>query len=66
MSQQLQQWQSGDGQKLWLSMLVGTMEEVSSSKLRNLPVSPSALIAIEAQLARPASPYPHTCFSLRN
>jgi hypothetical protein len=29
MGQQLQHWRSGGGEKLWLSMLIDTMEEVS-------------------------------------
>ena len=66
MGHQFQQWRSGDGQKLWLSMLVDTMEEISCSGVRGLPVSPSVLTAMEAQLARPASPYSHNRFSLRN
>jgi hypothetical protein len=66
MGQQFQQWRSGDGQKLWLSMLVDTMEAISRSELRSLPLNPSVLIAVEAQLARPASSYAHSRFSLRN
>jgi hypothetical protein len=66
MGQQFQQWRSADGSRLWLSMLVDTMEEISRSELRGLPLSPSVLIAVEAQLARPASQYAHTRFSLRN
>jgi hypothetical protein len=68
MGQQLQSWRSGDGQKLWLSLLVDTMEEVSRSGRRGLPCSPSIIIAVQAQLARPASPYAYGAsgFSLRN
>jgi hypothetical protein len=67
MDQQFQQWRSADGPRLWLSMLVDTMEEISRSERRGLPLSPSVLIAVEAQLARPASsPYAHSRFSLRN
>jgi hypothetical protein len=67
MGQQFQQWRSGEGQRLWLSMLVDTMEEISRSELRGLPCRSSVLIALEAQLARPASsPYAHSGFSLRN
>jgi hypothetical protein len=68
MGQQLQSWRSGDGQKLWLSLLVDTMEEVSRSSRHGLPCSPSIIIAVQAQLARPASPYAYGAsgFSLRN
>ena len=49
-------------------MLVDAMEEVSRPELRGLPCDPSVLIALGAQLARPASPYPYGAsnFSLRN
>jgi hypothetical protein len=65
---QLQAWRSGSGEKLWLSMLVDAMEEVSRPETRSLPCQPSVLVAVQAQLARPASPCPHggSRFSLRN
>jgi hypothetical protein len=68
MGQQLQPWRSGDGEKLWLSMLIDTMEKVSGSECRKLPCEPSILAGFGLQLARPASPYPHgaSSFSLRN
>jgi hypothetical protein len=49
-------------------MLVDAMEEVSRPEFRGLPCDPSVLIALGAQLARPASPYPcgASNFSLRN
>jgi hypothetical protein len=61
-------WRSGAGEKLWLSMLVDTMEEVSRPEVRARPCDPSVLVALCAQLARPASPYPYgaSAFSLRN
>jgi truncated hemoglobin YjbI len=72
MGQQLQArqfptWRSGDGEKLWLSMLIEAMDEVSRPELRSLPCDRLLLAAVSAQLARPAyvlgvvSP-----FSLRN
>jgi hypothetical protein len=73
MGQQLQPfrsgvWRSGDGEKLWLSMLIDTMEEVARPELRSLPCEASILIALRAQLARPASRYAPcgSHFSLRN
>ena len=68
MGQQVGQWRSGEGQKLWLSMLVDTMEAISRSELGVAPISPTVLIGLEAQLARPASAYAHGAsqFSLRN
>jgi hypothetical protein len=48
-------------------MLVDTMEQVCRPDLRNSPHHPSVLIALKAQLARPAL-YAHrgSSFSLRN
>jgi hypothetical protein len=68
MGQQLQPWRSEGGQRRWLSMLVGTMEQVVRPELRALPCHPSLLTALEAQLARPASLHAHgvSPFSLRN
>jgi hypothetical protein len=61
-------WRRGDGEKLWLSMLIDAMEEVSVAECRAVPCDPSVLAALAAQLARPASPYPYGAsgFSLRN
>lgn len=49
-------------------MLVDAMEEVSRPELRRLPCDPSVLMALGAQLALPAAPYPcgASNFSLRN
>jgi hypothetical protein len=68
MGQRLQTWRSRDGEKLWLSMLVDAMEEVSRPEIRKIPCEPQILVAFRAQLARPASPYPFGAsnFSLRN
>jgi len=68
MGQQLQPWRSGEGEKLWLSMLIDTMEEITRPEFRALPCDRSVLAAVRAQLARPASPYPYcgSQFSLRN
>ncbi|MGZ5876453.1 MAG: transcriptional regulator [Bradyrhizobium sp.] len=56
MDQQLQHWRSRDGEKLWLSMLIDTMEEVARPEIRAIPCDPAILAALGAQLARPASP----------
>ena len=68
MDRQLQTWRSGDGQKLWLSMLVDAMEEAARPELRNMPCDREILAAVSAQLARPASPYAYgeSHYSLRN
>jgi hypothetical protein len=52
-------WRSEDGQTKWLSTLVDAMERASRPEFRSLPCDPSVLIALGAQLARPASPFPY-------
>jgi hypothetical protein len=67
MGQQLQSWRSANGENRWLSMLIDTMEDVSRPHVRSVPCDPSILIALRAQLARPASyAYYGSHFSLRN
>ena len=68
MGQQLQPWRSGNGEKLWLSMLIDAMEEVSRPEFRRVSCDRSMLAAVSAQLAQPASAYPYYAshFSLRN
>ena len=68
MGQQLQKWRSTGGEKLWLSMLIDTMEQVSRSELRSQPCDRSVVAAVFAQLSRPAAPYVHqgSGFSLRH
>ena len=68
MGQQIQGWRSASGQRLWLSMLIDAMEEVSRPELRAVPCDDQLLAALRAQLARPA--LAHTAYasaySLRN
>ena len=68
MGQQLQTWRSGDGQRLWLSMLVDAMEEAARPERRSGPAIRRFWRPLSAQLARPASPYAHGAshFSLRH
>jgi hypothetical protein len=49
-------------------MLVEAMEAASRPEIRAIPCDPQILIALRAQLARPASPYPYGAskYSLRN
>ncbi len=68
MGQQIKGWRSASGQRLWLSRLIDTMEQISRPERRTVPCDPQLLAAVRAQLARPAlaraayaSPY-----SLRN
>jgi hypothetical protein len=55
MGQQFLQWRSGEGEKLWLSALVDTMERMSRRDYRGLPCDQSVRIEVLAHLARPAS-----------
>ena len=68
MSQRFHIRQSEQGDRLWLSMLIEAMEEASRPEIRNVPCDGHVLAAVEAQLARPASPYPcyGSLFSFRN
>jgi hypothetical protein len=59
MGRELQCWRSGDGEALWLSLLIDTMEEVSRPETRSSPCDPSVLLALSAKLARPTSPHPY-------
>ncbi len=68
MGQQIQGWRSASGQRLWLSMLIDAMEEISRPELRAVPCDEQLLAALRAQLARPAlahTPYA-SAYSLRN
>jgi hypothetical protein len=68
MGQQLQSWRSENGESRWLSMLIDAMEDVSRPHVRSVPCDPAILIALRAQLARPASSWVYygSHFSLRN
>ena len=55
MGQQLQGWRSARSQRLWLSMLIDTAEEISRPEWRAAPCDRQVLVALRAQLARPAS-----------
>jgi hypothetical protein len=65
---QVQPWRSGDGEKLWLSTLIDTMEKIACRELRAVPCDRLVLAKVSAHLARPVSPYPSGAsrFSLRN
>jgi len=68
MERQIQGWRSARGQRLWLSMLIDTMEEISRPERRAAPCDEQTLAALRAHLARPASvrtPYTSP-YSFRN
>jgi hypothetical protein len=48
-------WRSGNGERLWLSMLVDAMEEFSRPDIRSRPCHPSLLVAVRERLAQPVS-----------
>ena len=56
MGQQIQGWRSANGQRLWLSMLIDSMEAISRPELRAVPCDGQLLATVRAQLARPALP----------
>jgi hypothetical protein len=66
MGQQLQGWRSASSQRLWLSMLIDTMEEISRPDRRAVPCDGQVLAALLAQLARPASVPYASPYCLRN
>ena len=66
MGQPLQAWKTGDDERLWLSMLIDTMEQVSRPELRAKPLTARVLAGLRAQLALPASARFASSFSLRN
>src|SRR4249919_67497 len=55
MGQQIPGWRSANGQRLWLSMLIDTMEAISRPELRAIPCDDQLLATVRAQLARPTS-----------
>jgi hypothetical protein len=51
MAQRVQQWRSAQGERAWLSMLVATMDNVSSPSSRAAPVDRAVLRMAEEHLA---------------
>jgi hypothetical protein len=73
MGQQINGWRSASSQRLWLSRLIDTMEQISRPERRAIPCDPQLLAAVRAQLARPALVHPTLAraghaspYSLRN
>jgi hypothetical protein len=59
-------WSAGNGERLWLSMLIDAMEQVSRPEPRAKPCDGATLASLRAQLALPASIRFASPFSLRN
>lgn len=57
MGQRLEQWRGGDGERLWLSLLVAAMEEASRPEIRSKPCEAAILQACRAQLMQPVTGY---------
>jgi predicted deacetylase len=68
MDRQFRTWRTGEGERLWLSMLVGAMEQASLQDRGEFACERSELARLRLQLACPASPraFGGSAFSLRN
>jgi hypothetical protein len=68
MGRQVTGWRSAGAQRLWLSKLIETMEQISRPEGRAVPCDPQLLAAVRAQLARPvpARPACASPYSFRN
>jgi hypothetical protein len=66
MGQRLEQWRGGDGERLWLSLLVAAMEEASRPEIRSKPCEAAILQACRAQLAQPVTGYGRTYSTARH
>lgn len=60
-----QTWRSGNGERLWLSRLILTMEQIARPEMQGRPVDRLVLAKVRAQLGRPAS-YPYAAIGLRH
>ena len=59
-------WRGGHGERLWLSTLVETMEQVGQPARRTEPCDAQVLKAVRSQLALPAQLRFPSRFGLRN
>jgi hypothetical protein len=66
MGQRLEQWQGGEGERLWLSLLVAAMEEASRPEIRSKPCDKAILQACRAQLMQPATGYAYAASTARH
>ena len=68
MEQQIRRWRTTEGERSWLSMLVGALERASLAEGSARICEHSELARLRLQLACPASPYPFagSAYSLRN
>jgi hypothetical protein len=66
MGQRFEQWRGGDGERLWLSLLVAAMEEASRPEIRSKPCDSAILQACRAQLMQPGTGYAGTSSAARH
>jgi hypothetical protein len=68
MEQQIRTWRTAEGERLWLSMLVGALEQVSQGDCSARVCEHAELARLRSQLSCPASPYAFggSAYSLRN
>jgi hypothetical protein len=61
-------WRTAAGEQIWLSMLIGAMEQASQNDCSARVCEKAELSRLRSQLACPASPYPFggSAYSLRN
>jgi hypothetical protein len=68
MDRQFRTWRTAEGERLWLSMLVGAMEQASQHDFSARDCELPELAGLRSQLACPASPFAYggSAFSLHN
>jgi hypothetical protein len=66
MGQRLTTWQSGSGDRLWLSLLIDAMEEAARPDVRSQPCESAILQALRAQLAQPVAHYGYASSAVRH
>lgn len=55
---EIKAWRSEEGERRWLSMLIGAMEQASRGEGRTKPCDPPVLARLKLQLARRGSSTP--------
>jgi hypothetical protein len=58
MDRQIRTWRTADGERLWLSMLVGALEQASQADGSAVVCEHFELARLRSQLNCPASPHP--------
>jgi hypothetical protein len=66
MGQRLDTWQTRNGDRRWLALLIDAMEEAARPDIRSQPVEREVLNALRAQLVRPAAHYVYVPSAVRH